>query len=297
MKPVSPSLLSILASRQFFVADLYSFTLIGGGVLRYCGGDQDIIANGLLYAAGKSTGPYFDRQDNKAKFHQKIGSSVDQLVFDVLPGAATVLGEPFLQAVHQGQFGGAEVTLERCFMPSYGDTRAGTVKLFVGRVAEIDAGRSIATFTVNSHLELLNLQWPRNLYQAGCLNTLGDQACGVALASYGVAGAALSGSSASVISASIPTQFQAGYFDQGTMVFTSGANGGLTRSIRQCQFGSGGPSTITTVGPFPDAPAAGDSFILYPGCDKTLGANGCAKFNNRGNFRGFPYVPVPETAV
>src|SRR6185437_7194876 len=135
-------------SRPFFAADLYTFTLIGGGVLRYCGGDADLSANGFSYTAGKGTGPYFDRKDNKAKCHWKIGTAVDTLVFDVLPGSATVLGQPFLQAVHAGLFDGAELTLERAFMASYGATAIGTVEMFAGRVAEVDAGRSLATFSV-----------------------------------------------------------------------------------------------------------------------------------------------------
>jgi hypothetical protein len=34
MKPASPALQDLLASRQFFAADLYTFALAGGGVLR-----------------------------------------------------------------------------------------------------------------------------------------------------------------------------------------------------------------------------------------------------------------------
>jgi uncharacterized phage protein (TIGR02218 family) len=214
----------------------------------------------------------------------------------VLPGAATVLGSPFLSAVLAGIFDGAELTLERAFMPQYGDTSAGTVIMFVGRVAEIDCGRSLATFTVNSHLELLNLNLPRNLWQAGCVNILGDAACGVNLASYAMSGAAASGSSASAVLAAL---IQAtGYFDQGKIAFTSGANAGLSRGIKTWVAGSGGtPGTVALIAPCPTAPAAGDAFQITPGCDKTLDANGCAKFANIARFRGFPYVPAPETAV
>src|SRR5579863_246653 len=127
MKPASTALINLLATRQFFTADLYQFALAGGGELNYCGGDKDIIWNGITYSAGGVVGPYFDRKDNKAKCHWKIGVEVDTLVFDVLPGAATVLGEPFLQAVHAGQFDGAELMLERAYMPVYGDASRGTV--------------------------------------------------------------------------------------------------------------------------------------------------------------------------
>ncbi len=293
MKPASQALKALLASRQFYAADLYTFTLAGGGMLRYCGGDRDISAGGNRFPAGGQSGPYFDRKDAKAKCHWKIGVEVDTLVFDVLPGSATVLGAPFLAAVRQGVFDGAELQLERAFMPTYGDTSAGTVILFAGRVAEVDAGRSVATFTVNSHLELLNLQMPRNLYQPGCVNNLGDASCAVSLASFATSGTALAGSSASVLTASLAQA--TGYFDQGKLTFTGGANAGLWRSVKSWVAGS--PGTLSLLAPFPNAPAAGDAFTLYPGCDKTLGTNGCAKFSNQANFRGMPYIPTPDTAV
>ena len=33
----------------------------------------------------------------------------------------------------------------------------------------------------------------------------------------------------------------------------------------------------------------GANLTLYPGCDKTLGVNGCAKFSNQLNFQGEPH--------
>jgi hypothetical protein len=42
-------------------------------------------------------------------------------------------------------------------------------------------------------------------------------------------------------------------------------------------------------------PAPGDTFIAYPGCDKTQST--CSgKFSNLVNFGGSPYIPVPETS-
>ncbi len=48
--------------------------------------------------------------------------------------------------------------------------------------------------------------------------------------------------------------------------------------------------------PLPYAPAASDTFTVYPGCDKSQRT--CKlKFNNLANFGGFPYTPTPETAA
>lgn len=291
MKPASTALQTLLATRQFFAADLYTFTLVGGGVLRYCAGDRDITSGGNFFT---SQGPRIDRKDNKAKCHWKIGVEVDTLVFDVMPQATDLVnGQPFLAACVQGAFDGAELQLERAFMATYGDTSVGTVIMFVGRVAEIDLGRAVATFTINSHLELLNLQLPRNLWQPGCVNSLGDASCGVDLTGYGIAGSAMAGSSQSVVAASLGQV--TGYFDQGKIAFSSGANAGLTRSVKS--WVAGAPGSIALLAPLPNAPTAGDAFTIYPGCDKTLGANGCPKFANTARFKGYPYVPQPETAV
>ncbi|GEM_PF-288708 len=267
MKPVAPELLSLLATRQFFAADLYTITLVTGETLRYCGGDADITCNGFLFSAGGMIGPYWDRSDNKAKCHWKVGVDVDSLIIDMLPGSATVLGVPILQAILSGVFDDAEFTLDRVYMPTWGDTRRGFIRLFVGRVAEVDVSRSIATFTITSHLELLNIQMPRNLYQAGCVNTLGDQACGVDISQYMSTGIVAAGSTVAGVMATIAGQFQQGYFDLGTLTFTSGQYQGQTFTVKQVSYGA--PSVINLLGFLPAPPAAGDSFNIYAGCDKS----------------------------
>ena len=45
----------------------------------------------------------------------------------------------------------------------------------------------------------------------------------------------------------------------------------------------------------PAAPSAGDTFTCYPGCDRAL-LTCTNKFGNQVNFRGYPYIPSPESA-
>ncbi len=296
MKPASPALIALLGSRQFNYAGLYQFALIGGGSLYYTSGDTDILFGGNLYTAGGSTGPYFDTTDNKAKAHWKVGVEVDTLSFDVLPGAATVNGQPLLSAIRQGVFDGAELTFSHAYWPlqAYQTPVVPTdaVVMFTGRVAEVDWGRSIATFNVSSHLELLNQNMPRNLYQSGCVNTLFDASCSLIKSSFGVNGTALTGGTASQINATLAQA--TGYFDLGSITFTSGANSGISRTVKS--YFNGSPGTISLISPFPTAPANGDTFTIYPGCDKTS-ATCSAKFSNLVNFRGFPFIPSNETGV
>lgn len=174
----------------------------------------------------------------------------------------------------------------------------GKLIMFTGRVGEIDLGRGLATFSINSHLELLNLQLPRNLFQPGCVNSLYDNSCGVNRATYQV-GTTVSGWSSSfggVISTTHAGEIP-GWWDQGSITFTSGQNAGFSRTIKSSSTNQVNLTNIQTLSPFPFAPQIGDAFTLLPGCDKTLGPGGCPKYNNVNRFRGFPFIPVPETAV
>jgi uncharacterized phage protein (TIGR02218 family) len=81
------------------------------------------------------------------------------------------------------------------------------------------------------------------------------------------------------------------HYDNGQLVFTSGVNNGHIVAVRQYA-----STTIYFVVPLPAPPLAGDTFTVYPGCDKTQ-ATCTSKFSNLINFGGFPYVPSPETAI
>jgi uncharacterized phage protein (TIGR02218 family) len=292
MKPSTAALRSLLASRQFWRADLYAFALVNAGGLYYCTGDRDILWDGETYS---SRGPLVDRRQNRAKAHWINTLQVDTWIVDFAPKAGDLVnGVGFLSAVRQGVFDGAELTVSRAFMPSYGNLSAGVVTLFAGRVVEIDLGRNTATFQLNSHLELLNQNMPRNLYQPGCVNTLGDAACTVGLTAYTLGGTAAAGSTATVVLASGFAQ-ASDYFDQGVMRFTSGANAGSQRTVKLHTEGS--PASFALLSPFPSPPAPGDAFTVYPGCAKDFSPNGCPKFANLANFRATPFVPVPETAT
>jgi uncharacterized phage protein (TIGR02218 family) len=299
MKPVSLELLNILKRRQWFLADCFTLTLSNGTVKRYTSGDQDITLNGQVFSAGKATGPYWDTSGDKAKITVTKGSSAQTLTIDCIPGGALIGTTPFLQAMHEGLFDGATFVVDRCFMPTFGDTRAGPIRMFAGRVAEVDAGRSIATFTINSFLELANLQLPRNIIQTSCTNSLGDASCQVDTSAGPIAnaGTVVAGSTTTdVLTNSLPAdQVASGAFTYGKVIFTSGANAGVSAGIQSVAGGS--PQVIVLQGAVPAAPAAGDTFVASWGCDKTLGGNGCPKFANQARFRGEPFVPQPTAAA
>jgi uncharacterized phage protein (TIGR02218 family) len=284
MKPASAALIALLNSNsEFIMADLYTFTLVGGTVLRYSAASAALMVNGLTFARG----PRFERSKTKTV----IGTQVDELEVRVYPDTGDMLGNfSFLEAMWQGLFDGALLQLERTFMPSWGDTSAGTVVLFAGRISDIECSRTMAEIKVRSHLELLNIQMPRRLWQASCTFTFGDKMCLFDRTTMQASITAGAGSSQTAIATSLnpnPTTL----YDQGTILGASGANTGASRTIRQL---TGGFVTVTQ--PFLSSVASGDQFTLLPGCDRTAAT--CANvFNNLIHFGGFPYIPTPETAV
>lgn len=197
-------------------------------------------------------------------------------------------GAPFIQAARAGLFDGARCTLERAFLPGWSSPITGVLTRFVGRVSEVEPTRHTLRLSVRSDLELLNVKLPRRIYQPGCIHTLFDSGCGLTKSAFAVAGSVNATSTATSIACTLSNA--SGYFALGTVTFTSGANAGVTRSVKAYV-----PGTLTLAAPLPAVPTSGDTFTAYPGCDKTL--TKCqTPFSNRVNFRGHPYIPKPETA-
>lgn len=287
MRPASPALTALLASaEQFLMADLYTFTLVGGaGVLRYSGGPTAVTDSntGRIFVLG----PKFERSKTKTV----IGVQVDELEIRIYPETADLIGaSPFLQAAWQGQLDGALVQLERAFMPRWGDTSPGTVVLFAGKVSDLDCGRTGIDLKCRSHLELLNIQMPRRLWQQSCTHVFGDAMCQFDRPSLAATFSAGAGSTASAV-AGAPAPSPASLYTLGTITGVGGANTGASRTIAAVANG-----IVTVKLPFLSPVAAGDQFQLLPGCDRTLAT--CTNiFKNAVHFGGFPYIPTPETAV
>jgi uncharacterized phage protein (TIGR02218 family) len=284
MKAASPALIALLSSStQFVMADLYTFTLVGGNVLRYSAAPTAIVANGFTF----SVGPKFER----SKTSTVIGTQVDELDIKVYPETTDQIGEtPWLQAAWQGQLDGALLQLDRAFMPSYGDTSPGTVVLFAGRISDIDCSRTGIDMKCRSHLELLNIQMPRRLWQSSCTHVFGDAMCQFNRTTLQASFACLSGSTETQILSTINAT-PAGLYIQGTIFGLTGANAGDGRTVAGMSSGN-----VSVRLAFLSPPMVGDQFQLLPGCDRSITT--CTNvFNNAIHFGGMPYIPTPETAV
>lgn len=236
------------------------------------------------------------------RYNLKRGLTVDEQTLTIYapPSLTTFEGIPFLQAIGDGLLDGARFEQERAFFdpatwparPGDPNKAVGSISLFSGRVANVEeVGRSAAMVKVKSDLSLLSVDMPRNVYQASCLNTLFDPICKLNINLFRI-NAEVTGTSTRRTIAWTNTK-PAGYFAQGILRFTSGPNSGQSRPVR-----SSGTTGADVIFPFPHVPDVGDSFVISPGCDHTYdGAGGCPKFMNTRNFRGFPFVPPPESVL
>lgn len=284
MKSADPALVTLLSTaHEFWIADLYTITLVDGTVLRYTSADVDVVTGGRTFS---KSGPLIQRSRTRIA----IGTAVDSLDLTLSAQSDTLLsGLPWLHAISNGALDGATVDLERAFASAPGAAIAGTVLLFSGRVSDTTTDSLNARVIVRSHMELLNTPLPRNLYQPPCGFSLYDTGCGVNRASYAVNSSVASGSTRQVINCALAQA--SGYFNIGELVFTSGANLGVRRTVKNYT-----PGVVTLAYPLPKAVAVGNTFTIYPGCDKRLTT--CdTKFANKARFRGTPFVPVPEAAL
>jgi hypothetical protein len=308
VKPASPALIALLSSStEFVMADLWTFTLQGGASHLYSGGATAITdqATGRVFALG----PRFERSTTRVV----IGIQSDELDVRIYPLATDPLGAAsWDQAVWQGQLDGAVVQLERAFMPSWGNTSPGTVVLFAGRVSDLEASRTMIVLKARSHLELLNIQMPRRVWQPSCNHNFGDAMCGYDRVNgkngegtpTGIGALTFACAAGSTATTILGAPVTTSPFVLATITGVTGANAGQSRTITG--FASG--TSVTLKLAFLSAPAAGDQFQILPGCDRTLAACGGVFRNSRvtpsgynpanaERFGGMPFVPPPENAI
>ena len=282
MRSASSALIALLnSSQQLIVCDCFTLTLITGTVLRYTTRDVPVTYNGNVFLA---SGPLIERSRTRTV----MGLEVDTMDLTLTPNATDMIGsQTLIQAVASGAFDGGTVKQERVFFDASGAVVGGYVG-FVGDLADVELDRFEVKVVANSKVHLLNVMLPRNRYQPGCMHTLFDAGCGLNRASFAVAGTVSAGATRFVVPSGLAQA--SGYFDQGYMEFTSGPLTGLKRTVKSQVAG-----VVTPLSPMPLAPVTGNTFTIFPGCDK-LQATCSGKFANLPQFRGFPYIPQPETA-
>jgi uncharacterized phage protein (TIGR02218 family) len=282
-------MIDLLGSKQnLYIAELVSMTLADGTLFNWTTAPVNIAFSGVTYS---SFGPLLQLDG----IQWRIGVETDELKLklycDPTNSAQLIEGAAVMAGVQNGLTDNALVAVQRLFTDSWGNWSYGAITLFHGNVSDSTADQAHAEFNIKSRKELFNIPFPYLTYQPGCQWPLYGAGCTLNPASFAVAGSVSAGSGALLLNTSLTQVDQ--YFSQGYITFTSGANVGVTRGIRQYVNASG---QILLWIPLPNTPALGDTFNAYPGCDK-LQSTCSGKFGNLGNFGGYPNIPIPETAI
>ncbi len=294
---------------------------------------------GGLVRPDRMVGPRLVRKGLSAK----AGTEVVELEIDIALDGTDQLppadGDPATprfglgEAILGGLFDGARVELRRLVLPGHptyplwaqsladrgdlgpGDLSLGAVHMFLGRVTgDSEVSRSHAVLRVKSIPEALGLQMPWRIYQPGCLWTLYDKGCGLSRTgsfagqSFQFIGTIDMALDETRLRLPFPGPPQpTGFFDFGTVTFTSGVLSGFTATISKWTNGAIFGNELELLLRLPRLPAPGDGVCLQAGCDKvgyvidpadgTVVDGTCqVKFGNGLRFSGQAHVPIPTTA-
>ena len=258
MKTASAGLIALLNSgAPLITADLYTITLTDGMILYYTNADIDIIYGGNTYLHRPAI--------KRSNLTFTEGISVDSLDVNINPESTDLIGSITMsQAFRNGTFDGAILQLDKAFFTDWTQTPEVLEKLFLGRMDVDTIGASGIKVDVKSMTELLNVAIPKRVYQATCPWTLYDSStCKAVKASFSSNGTVASTSTETVINCGLAQA--AGYFDQGVILFTSGANLNVKRSVKSYTAGQ-----ITLINPLQYAPSVNDTFTISRGCARTM---------------------------
>lgn len=274
MRTIPSAIRTALDSGSVKFARLMKITAKSGTVYAWTYHDMQLTVDSVTYipAPGLSALRFISTPDASVSTQQMQAAVVDVPDEDLRAG---VLDE-------------AEVVCSWCL---WDNPAGGKVDIFTGRIGNIkwtQDGMQVEFVSSMKNLE-------RNLgetFTAPCRHQLFGGAtpgkvgyCGVSAAAYTFAGVVGTVTSRWKFTYTGAAAAQAdGYFDSGTLTFTSGANSGVS-----CVVKTDASDTITLLLPAGRVITAGDTFSVKAGCDKTMDT--CKnKFSNVPNFGGFPHI-------
>ena len=280
MRDLPPTLAAALAGGVTTLARCWRITRLDGLIVGLTEHDDDLTVDGTLFrAVGGVSG-----SENASS----LGFAVDGGELSAAL-ASDVLDEADLEA---GQFDGAQVDLLLADWAS----PASFLLLRRAHIGEVRREAGGFTAELRSLSDGLNAVRGR-LFTAGCDADLGDIRCAVALASPAYRGEGSVGvvEGPGLLNAAGLGAYASGWFAQGKLVFTGGANAGFATEVKSHRV-DGSAVRIELWQRPPETVTAGDTFVVTAGCDKRFET--CRdRFANTLNFRGFPHMPGNDAVL
>ncbi|MCJ8143871.1 DUF2163 domain-containing protein [Ancylobacter sp. A5.8] len=279
MRMLPEELSAVLAGGVTTLARCWRITRRDGAVLALTEHDEDLAVDGTLFrAAGGVSG----------------SETTTQLGFAVDGGemSAALTDEAMTEAdLDAGRYDGARVEL----LLADWSAPANFVRLRRARIGEVRREDGRFTAELRGLAEALNVVRGR-LFASACDADLGDARCGVSLAGgFTGTGSVSAVEGPTLLRAGGLESFSAGWFTQGRLTFTSGANAGFSVEVKTHAV-AGGVLRLELWQRPPEPMMAGDPFTVTAGCDKRF-ATCRTRFGNALNFRGMPHMPGNDAVL
>lgn len=274
MRAIPAALAARLESGATTLCHCWSLTRRDGRALGFTDHDRDLSFGGLTYAASSGL--------EAAEVTAELGFATGG---GEVAGALTSAGIA-AEDVAGGLYDGASV---ETWLVDWQDP-AVRLLLDVATIGEIRRSGAAFVAELRGLMHRLEAEQGRT-YRATCDAELGDARCRVDLggARYRASGGILGVSSPTRLRAGLDAAHPSGWFADGRLTWTGGANAGLVAAIR-AHHGNTDEVTLELWQEPARAVAPGDAFRLTAGCDKRF-ASCREKFGNGVNFQGFPHMP------
>lgn len=244
----------------------------------------------------------------RGKITSQIGLQVDTLDLRWSPpltafGTTLSTMNPY-QLAQSGFYDNKRVRLWRCVMPTPGDANTyGATPWFGGRIGDTIVSRGEIKFTVNSFLDAINQKVPPNVIElsntfagfAGNTPVLADAETSIPTFTV-VAPSSTNQILGDCIQPTAHKIYGDDKFQFGFMVFLPGSTlaGYWSPIAFNGNYDAGGGThycQFDAYAAFPFAPTPGDTFYVSTQWPVNLQASAA------GQYKGFPYVPDPMTAI
>jgi len=279
MRIVSASLGAKLDAHASTFCNCWRLTRRDGVVQGFTDHDTDIAFAGATFRAGAALTP--------TQIESGVGFA---------PGTGEVAGAFLGDGVTEddlanGVYDGASVEIWLVDWSAPDDR----LLLDIATIGEVKRGEFAFSAELRSGAHYFDQQRGR-VYQRNCQADFGDARCGIALDALGLSSTGhIVSATRDTMSATLSAPFEAGFFTNGVLTFTSGANSGARFAIKTHRQDSAQAQIALWSAPAQD-PVAGDTFSIVAGCDKSPDA--CQnKFANIVNFRGFPHMPGNDRVI